>query len=54
LFISKGAVPNLNVNTLFSSEDVPGYTTMPYSKCGMCHSGMKLDALIGSEGYMKI
>jgi len=51
LFLYSGAVPELNIHTLFTSDDIPGYTAVDSSVCGMCKAGQKLDALISSEGY---
>jgi len=42
------------INTLFTSEDVPGYKIFSPRKCEMCQAGQSLDALISSEGYTKI
>jgi len=54
LFQFKNAMPHLNVNTLFTSDDIPGYNVIISEECQMCKNGQKLDALISSEGYKKI
>ena len=54
LFLFPSAVPHLKVNTLFHSDDIPGYEVVPSNMCEMCKNGQKLDALISSEGYKKI
>ena len=43
-----------NINTLFTCDDIPGYKLSEPSECEMCREGIKLDALISSEGYSKI
>jgi len=40
-----------NVNSLFTSEDIPGYKLFSTVDCEMCKAGQKLDAIINSEGY---
>ena len=54
LFLSSGVMPHLNINTLFTSEDIPGYRVLRSSDCELCRAGQKLDALISSEGYRMI
>jgi orotate phosphoribosyltransferase len=40
-----------NVNTLFTADDVPGYHLRTPSECEMCQAGLKLDAIVSSDGY---
>jgi len=54
LFLYSGAVPEQKINTLFTSDDIPGYTVTEPDGCSLCISGQKLDALISSEGYKRI
>jgi len=42
------------INALFTSEDIPGYKLYSPGECEMCMKGLKLDAIINSEGYTKI
>jgi len=42
------------INALFTSADIPGYKVYRLSDCEMCKAGLKLDAIISSEGYTKI
>jgi len=54
LFLCAGAEPSMEIKTLFTSDDIPGYQAYPCGECGICTSGQPLDALINSEGYKKI
>ena len=54
LFLYTGAMPHMKINTLFKSDDIPGYKVYSTSECEMCKSGQRIDALISSEGYRKI
>jgi len=40
-----------DVHTLFTSEDIPGYKLYNTGECDMCKAGLKLDAIVSSEGY---
>jgi len=43
-----------DINTLFTSEDIPGYQIFNPGECEMCRNGQNIDAIISSEGYTKI
>jgi orotate phosphoribosyltransferase len=42
------------INYLFTSQDIAGYQVYRSRQCEMCKEGLKIDALISSEGYTKI
>ena len=42
------------IHSLFTPDDINGYTLSPSSDCAMCKAGIRLDAIISSEGYTKI
>ncbi|MDR0324863.1 MAG: hypothetical protein LBI19_02040 [Oscillospiraceae bacterium] len=54
LFLVSSANPELRVNALFTSDDIPGYQFYSSRNCDMCRAGQSLDALISSEGFTKI
>jgi len=54
LFMCSGADLGREIQTLFTSDDVPGYEKYIPGECGICASGIGLEALISSEGYKKI
>ena len=43
-----------DVHALFTSDDIPGYKMFSTAECGLCKAGIKLDAIINSDGYTKI
>jgi len=54
LFLSSREKLDQEIHTLFTSDDIPGYKLYNTAGCDMCKSGLKLDAIINSEGYTKI
>ncbi|MDD3692648.1 MAG: orotate phosphoribosyltransferase [Oscillospiraceae bacterium] len=44
----------IQVNALFTEEDIPQYTTMKSMECSMCKAGQKIDAIVNSYGYSRI
>ena len=39
------------INSLFTSEDIPGYKLFSPNECALCKAGAKLDAIVSSDGY---
>ena len=54
LFVASPEKQKENINTLFTSDDIPGYKLFETVECEMCKTGQKLDALISSDGYTRI
>ena len=54
LFVASPEKQKDNINTLFTSDDIPGYRLYETVECEMCKAGHKLDALISSDGYTMI
>ena len=44
----------IQINSIFTSEDLNNYETMSAHDCKLCKSGQKVDAIINSFGYSKI
>lgn len=42
------------INSIFTSEDVPGYETYAPDNCPSCKAHHKIDALVNSYGYSKL
>lgn len=54
IFSAVDSVGEIPVNSLFSTADVPGYTTYAPGECPECRARHKIDALVNSFGYSRI
>ena len=54
LFMVEDSDTDHKVHALFTSGDVPNYSSYSTRECDLCKSGQRLDALISSEGYTRI
>jgi len=54
LFLTSHERLDYEINALFTSKDIPEYKLWSTGECEMCKAGLKLDAIINSEGYTKI
>jgi orotate phosphoribosyltransferase len=55
LFVaSPGNLKENNINALFTANDIPGYKLFSTAECELCKAGVKIDAIVSSEGYTKI
>jgi orotate phosphoribosyltransferase len=54
LFSVSSVEEELHIHAIFNSKDIPGYAIYSSRQCALCQAGIKLDALISSEGYTKI
>ncbi|MEA4934169.1 MAG: orotate phosphoribosyltransferase [Lawsonibacter sp.] len=51
VFSTQEAVDGTPVYSLFTPEDIPGYSTNALKTCPMCAKGLKIDALSNSYGF---
>lgn len=54
VFSAQSYVSNIPVNTIFNTEDVPGYTAYPAHDCPLCQNGHPVDAISNGYGYSKL
>ena len=54
LFVASPEKQEHTINTLFTSDDIPGYKLFETVECEMCKAGQKIDALISSDGYTRV
>lgn len=51
IFSAVNAVEGVEVNTIFTKEDVPGYEAYAPHDCPHCRAGEKVDAIANGYGY---
>ena len=44
----------VEIDSVFTQEDIPEYKTAIPSECELCKKGAKVDAIVNSFGYSKI
>ncbi|MBQ9413602.1 MAG: orotate phosphoribosyltransferase [Clostridia bacterium] len=54
LFSAEPQVAGVNVEAIFTANDLPGYINSLSGDCPMCRNGQKIDAIVNSFGYSKI
>ena len=54
VFSAIESVSGVEVFSIFKGDDVPGYQTYSYKDCPFCTAQKKIDAIVNSNGYMKI
>jgi len=54
IFSAVDTISNIDVQSLFTIADVPGYVTYAPGDCPECKAHHKIDALVNSYGYSKI
>lgn len=54
IFSTVPSVDNIDVQSVFSNEDVTSYQAFPGDDCPFCKKGIKLDAVVNGFGYSKL
>jgi len=54
LYLASNVKSEMQIYPLFTSEDIPGYKLYSTNDCELCKQGVRLDAIISSEGYTKL
>lgn len=53
VFSTVQRVDNMPVTTVFTEEDIPGYTAYAASECPFCKQGQRIEAMVNGFGYSK-
>lgn len=51
IFSAAKEINGIEVNTIFTADDVPGYQSFPAHDCPMCKNGIHVDAIANGYGY---
>lgn len=54
VFSAKQEIGGITVNTIFTTDDIPGYTSYPAHSCPLCQQGQPVDAISNGYGYSKL
>lgn len=54
LFSAIDEIDGTKIHSLFTPDDVAGYTTYHATECPMCAKHQKIDALVNSYGYSRV
>lgn len=54
VFSAEKEVDGIEINTLFTPQDIPGYKSSSPSACALCKDGVAVNALINGYGYSTI
>lgn len=54
IFSAVKEIGGIEVNTLFTPEDLPSYASHGANDCPLCKSGVPVDAIINGYGYSKL
>ncbi|MGN0523224.1 MAG: orotate phosphoribosyltransferase [Eubacterium sp.] len=54
VFSAKQEIGGIKVNTIFTTDDIPGYTSYPAHSCPLCQQGQPVDAISNGYGYSKL
>lgn len=51
IFSAQKNINGIEVNSIFTEEDVPGYQSYPAHDCPLCRNGERVDAIANGYGY---
>ena len=54
VFSMQSKLSGVPVNSLFTTDDIPGYISYPSHDCLLCQKGVPVDAISNGYGYSKI
>jgi orotate phosphoribosyltransferase len=54
IFSAVNKIAGMDINTIFTSRDVPNYHAYSAHDCPMCKAGDRIEAIVNSYGYSKL
>lgn len=51
VFSAVNSIDGIEVNTIFTKDDLPGYEAYPAHDCPLCRAGARVDAIANGYGY---
>ncbi|MFR5875773.1 MAG: orotate phosphoribosyltransferase [Eubacterium sp.] len=54
VFSAQDSIDGIKVNTIFNTDDIPGYASYPAHDCPLCRQGTPVDAISNGYGYSKL
>lgn len=54
IFSAISEYEGIEINSIFTADDMTGYESMTANECKLCKSGQKVDAIVNSFGYSKL
>ncbi len=54
VFSAKKEIGGEKVNAIFTTDDIPNYTSYPAHNCPLCNQGIAVDAISNGYGYSKL
>ena len=54
LFSASKQVAGMEVNAIFTKDDLPDYQTYDFASCPLCAKKQRIDAIVNSYGYSKL
>lgn len=54
IFSAAEEIHGQKINSIFTTEDIPNYSTHPANDCPICKAGHPLTAIVNSFGYAKL
>lgn len=54
IFSAVDQMDSIQINTVFSSDDIPGYASYDGNSCPFCKNKIRVEAMVNSFGYSKL
>jgi orotate phosphoribosyltransferase len=54
IFSAVDMIDNIHVNSIFKAKDLPDYKSYNINECPLCAAKLRLEAIVDSNGYVKL